>query len=90
MQSRLAHVGSGVRIAKHFLAQPLELALPNILEVRTFGPLGRRFVKVDRDAVAFPDFASHFLRKHHTIFNRHTFDGNKRHHVGRAHTRVRS
>ena len=70
MQSRLANVGSAVGIAKHFFAQALELAFADIFEVGAFGPLRRRFVEIDGDAVALPDFAADFFRERDAIFDR--------------------
>ena len=90
MQARFAHVRRAVGIAKHFLAQALELALADIFEVGALGPLRRRFVEINRDAVALPDFAAHFFREHDAILDGDAFDGNERDHVGCAEPRMRA
>ena len=89
VQPRLADVRSAVRIAQHFFAQALELPLANVFEICALRPLRRRFVEINRNAIALPDFASHFFGQRHAVLDGHAFDGNKRHHIGRTHARMR-
>ena len=70
--------------------QSFELAFADIFEVRALGALRSGFVKIDRNFVALPDFAAHFFRERHAIFDGDAFHGDEWHHVRGAEARVRA
>src|ERR1019366_4499750 len=59
--NRVAHVREALGNRPHFFEQRLELAAPDVLEVHTLGPPGRRFVKVDGNLQLVPDLAAQAL-----------------------------
>ena len=83
---------SGLRAGhgRNLVANALELAAANVLEVLPLRRGGRSFIKIDRNLIALPDLRAHVPRHHHAIFQRDALDGNERHHVGGAHARMRA
>ena len=90
MQFAVAKVGLPCRIGLQLLANALELAATHILQVLTLGHLRGRLVQVNRHVIPLPDFFAGPPGNGDAIFQRHTFDGNKRDHVGRAQTGMSS
>ena len=70
--------------------QRFELASANVFEVDALRPPRGGFVEVDRHLQLAPDLAAHALGQPHAFLQRDAFDGNERHHVGRADARVRA
>ena len=90
MQARLADIRRAVGIVQHFFAQAFELPFADIFEIRALGPLRGRFVEIDGNAIALPDFARRFLGESDAIFDRDAVDRDEGNHIGRADARMRA
>ena len=90
MQPGFADVWRAIGILGDFGEQAFELAFANIFQVAAFGALRGGFVEINGNAIALPNFAADFFRKRDAVFDADAFDGNKWHHVGRAHARMRA
>ena len=90
MHARLSEVGLARRVGGNLVANSLELAAANVLQVL---PLGRRrcgFVEINGNLEALPNYCSHVPGHGHAIFNRHAVDGDEGNYVCRSHARVRA
>jgi len=72
----------------YLLAQTLELAAADVLEVHAIRTARRRFIEVDGDGEAAPNLLRHLLRQPDTILHRDSLDGNEGDDVGGADARV--
>jgi len=59
MNARLAEVGLADRVRRDFVANSLELAAANVLEILALGRNGGGFVEIDRNPEAARDLGSH-------------------------------
>src|SRR5258708_26167102 len=84
MQLRLSDVPQAAVLTLDLFAKTLELSAANIFEVRALRELGGRFIKIDGDAIALPDFLAYPSRQRHAILQRYSFDRDEWHHVRRA------
>ncbi len=88
VQARFADVRRTVWIAQSVFAQALKLTFADIFQIHTLGASRCGFIKVNRDAVALPQFPSHAARERHALFHRNTRERNEGNNVGRADARM--
>src|SRR5207244_12875103 len=74
----------------YFGTHALTLAATDHVQILSHRDCRGRLVQINRNLVALPNLLANMPRHGHTIFDRHPLNGNKRHHVRRAHPRMRS
>src|SRR5262249_26163052 len=88
VQGCLPYIRLARGIGGNLIANAFELPPPNVLEVLTIRSGRCRLIKINRNLVTLPNLLAHMPRHRNTVFEPHTFDGDERHNVGRAHPRM--
>src|SRR5262249_32830760 len=90
MYSWIAEIRLSRGIYGDFRPDSLKLSAPDVLQILPLRAGRGGFVQINRDLISIPDLLGNMPRHRHTIFDGETFDGNKWHHVGRPHPRMRA
>jgi hypothetical protein len=85
MKSGFSEIGQSLRVRCYLVAYALELTFAQSGEVFSFGPRGRFFIEVNRDAEFLPHPLAALSRKAYAIVHRHARDRDEGDHVGCAH-----
>jgi len=88
MQARLSNIGRAAGITLYGFAQAFEATFANVGEAFAFRANSRGLVKINRDAVALPDFAAGGVCERGAVFERDARNGNEGKHVCRADARM--
>ena len=90
MHARFAEIGLARRDGGDLLANAFKLAAADVLEILALGCGGGRFVEIDGNREALPDFVADVPGHGDAVFNGDAFDGNEGNDVGGAHARMRA
>src|SRR5580704_4311637 len=90
MNARVAKVGFACRVGPYFIADPLELSLPDRGKVFTLRTGGGLFVKVDRNGQFLPHPLAALTSKPNAVLHCHSLNRDEGDDVGCTHPRVLS
>src|SRR5437870_8032724 len=90
MHSEVAEVRLPCRNCGDLGTNALKLAATDTLQILSLRDCRSRLVQINRNLMALPNLFANMPRHGHAIFDRHPLNRNERHHVRRAHPRMRS
>ena len=90
MHPRLAEVRLARRIGRNLRANSFKLPAPDVFQILPLRRSRRRLVQINRNLKSLPDLLAHMTRHGDAILDGHAINRNERHHVGRAHARMRA
>ena len=89
MHARLAKIRLACRICRNLVANPFELATPNVFEILPFGRGCSGLVKVNRNLKSLRDLSPDVLGHRHAVLECDAVNGDEGNDIGGTHAGVR-